>query len=202
MTETTTIERTRTVLDRATGELIDLDDAPSERLAEAVDALAELRAELAEGEEALSDELVARLDRQASWTLRVGDPTGERQWEITAPSPVAGTRTYDALDLYAALELLIEDGTIDTEAAAAALRRTVTVTFAVAWEHDLEEFADKARASTKPPTLAVDTEQKPVKAGITRVAKLGDHAAATLADASRRVGPAKRRAKVTRKGRG
>src|SRR5512135_963542 len=87
------------VLDRITGEALDLKSAPTESLAAFITNLQDFTAALREEADVVSAELVARMDRNATWTLHVGDPQ-TAMWEVTAPSPEAGTTVYpvDALE--------------------------------------------------------------------------------------------------------
>lgn len=73
-----------------------------------------------------SDEIVGRLDTEASWTRRVGE------WEIKAPSPAAGSVSYDVDLLREALEVLVHARVISREAAWNALepiRPTIEVSY-------------------------------------------------------------------------
>jgi hypothetical protein len=134
-----------TVFDRTTGELVDIRTAPTERLAGIVVSLQDQRVELAEVEGFISDELVARLDREAQWTLRVGDPTGDRQFEIKAPSPTAGTESYRPDVLEEVLQTLIMAGTVSENAASGACRRQLTLCLEVPWAADPAELADQVQ---------------------------------------------------------
>lgn len=183
-----------TVADRRTGELLDLATAGTDRLADVMAQIADLRAELAAAERAVSAELVARLDRDCLWTQRVGDPTGDVQYEIRAPSPAAGGTVFDEAPLEQELAALIKRGTISAEAASGALKRTVTVTFTVPFGESLEAIEDQARADDRRP--AVSSSRIAVVAGIRKLEKVGGTAAA-LKRASRVVAPPERRAKVT-----
>lgn len=117
----------RTIVDRVHGEVIDVADATTERLAEAITNMQELRARLADEERIVSDELLSRLDRDASWTCSVGDPKEGRVWVLKAPSPEAGTTVYPPDLLETELAELVKRGTITPDAAGAALKRTVTI---------------------------------------------------------------------------
>jgi hypothetical protein len=175
-----------TVIDRHTGEIIDVEKADTERLAAFDAGVADLISELQEARGIVSSELVRRLDRSANWTLRVGDPKGDVQYEITAPSPRAGTTTYPPLDLERELRQLVERKVIDEAAAAGALERTVTLTLDVPLAADL----DGVVRSLQRPDVTFDLDGatcKLIKAdggrksrvqGINRLAKVPGTAAA------------------------
>jgi hypothetical protein len=128
-----------------TGEIVDLRTAPTEELA-AVDAgLQDTQVQIGEAKGAISDELVARLDRSAAWTLLVGDPTGDRQFEIKAPSPAAGADVYAPDLLREALNELVDADTISEEAAAKALQRRLVLELSVPWDADLSALAETVK---------------------------------------------------------
>lgn len=137
MTETATALEVLT----PAGELLDVREAETDKLAEAVTQVANRRDELSDLETVLADELLRRLDRRGKWTLRVGDPEGEVQYEIKAPSPDAGTKAYDPHALEKVLRALVARDTIDEEGATAALKRTITFTAEVPLAGDLEQAA-------------------------------------------------------------
>jgi hypothetical protein len=126
------------VIDRSTGEIVSALDAwtligtfpiadrATSELARFTEDAAELRRVAAEAIGIVSEELVARLDADASWTLRVED------WEIKAPSPAAGTVTYDVDLLREALDELVSAGVISRDGAWNALepvRATIEVSY-------------------------------------------------------------------------
>lgn len=129
----------------ATGEVLDLSSADTGAIAAAVDEVEQMRGRLSDFASAAADELLARLDRNASWRLRVGSPHGDCQFEISAPSPDAGTTGYDERVLERELAALIDDGAITAHAAEAALERTVTITLRVPFNGDLAELAALAK---------------------------------------------------------
>jgi hypothetical protein len=161
----------------ATGEVLDLTGAETVDLAAAMTGLADLRADLRTYEQAIEREILRRLDRDATWTLRVGEPTADRQFEITAPSPTAGTEGFDARTLQAELEQLIERGTITEQAAAGALARTLTVTVEVPFGHDLDALAKaaggvEAIAGVPVRNAKASASLSAVKAGINKLRKV------------------------------
>jgi hypothetical protein len=108
----TTTSQELQVLDRRTGELLDVREAETEQLA-AFDVNAqELRAEIADAQAIVSDELVRRLDRDLLWTQRFGDPKSGAQFEVKTASPAAGTDVYNPVILWAELVKLIARNTI------------------------------------------------------------------------------------------
>jgi hypothetical protein len=132
---------TELVVQPATGEPIDVRAASTEQLAQAVVESQDTRTALREFEEALGTECLDRLDREACWTLRVGDPT-DTQWELKAPSPTAGTEVYPEYELVRELRRLIADGLITPEGASRACERSLNVKLSVPWDADPQEIAD------------------------------------------------------------
>lgn len=196
------------LLDVQTGQLVEIDDittAETDELARVLDeTVAGATAALGEIREAVEQELVARLDRRRKWTLRVGDPAAGVQWEISAPSPTAGTTTYDLDELRRSLKNLVHMDEIDEEAAAAALERTLTVTLRLGLFADLDALAEKVRgigAIAGVPVLGVDAKpaETPRAAGIAAIEKGGDLAASLIADAKHTGAPGRRRPKIKAK---
>lgn len=159
------------------GELLDLREASDARLAETIDHVAEARDQLRDLESAVSDEILDRLDRSATWTLRVRE--GDREWEIKAPSPSAGTEVYRADALDEALRELVAVGLIDALAAERALERTLTVRVALPWDADGDKLAEHIAAApgisiagVEVGVQATSLDAKPVVAGIKAVRKI------------------------------
>jgi hypothetical protein len=194
----------RDVVDWKTGEVVNLDDATTEQLAELVTNLQDVRRALAETEQAVSAELVDRLDRDACWTLRVGDPKDGRQWEIKAASPTAGSSVYPPDMLETELRALVARGTITADAAAKALRRQVTLTLDIPLDLPLKETAEGLGQITislgenELPIAKSDHSASAVAAGINALRKVSGTTAGL--DRAKRVetGGA-RRARVTLK---
>lgn len=166
------------VMHPVTGELLDLATLDTESVAELAVEMQEHRAQLAGFERALSDTLVAHLDRSALWTQRVGDPTGPRQLEIKAPSPEAGA-SYPADTLVPALRSLIRAGVITPEAASKACVRQLTLGLAVPWDADLSELAETVKgaidiqiAGVAVDVVAAEPVERPVQAGIKALCKI------------------------------
>ena len=182
------------VLDRASGELLDVRSASDERLAAFVVDAGRLRDDLAEAERVVEGELLRRLDRAACWTRRLGDPRTGVQLEVKAPSPQAGATEWDELALERELDGLVAAGEIDREAAAAALERKVTVTFRprLASEQAAIERAAKRDARVRD----VEATTRPVQAGINALLKLGGDVAAAVERARVKREPPPRRARV------
>jgi hypothetical protein len=181
------------------GELTPVKAASTERIAAFVDSVAERRSELAEWESVANDELLARLDADALWTQRVGD------FEVKAPSPTAGTESYDAEELQAALRSLIERGTVSEDAASGALRRQLTLCLEVPWDASPADLAKQVEhaisiqvAGHDVRVLSASGSIVPVLAGINRLRKLAAAAPALDTAANEPVSP-RRRVKVTRK---
>jgi len=103
------------VLDRSSGELIDVREAPTDRLARFLDEAAELVSLIGEARAQVDREVLRRMDEEATWTARAGD------FELRAPSPEAGMAYYDEQALEEVLDGLVERGLVSEPAAAAAL---------------------------------------------------------------------------------
>lgn len=102
-----------------TGEAIDL-LAPDDELAALYDRIQDLERECKAVRERIGEELVARMDMAARWTLHAGGFT------VTAPSP-APRREYDIDLLEAALARLSEAGEIAGTAAERCFRHETKV---------------------------------------------------------------------------
>jgi hypothetical protein len=175
----------------ATAEILDLANAETEQLATAIAEADMLQGRLRDFTGAVSDELLARMDRGASWTVRAGG------YEITAPSPDAGTSGFDADALEAGLSGLVADGTVSADAAAAALERTVTVTLRVPFGTPLGDVAGFLRtvesiAGVRVWPLRVETARRVLARGVNQLRKVPGCAAAVDAARERREPPARR----------
>lgn len=185
-----TEERALEVLDRKSGELIDVKKAHLPRLAQFFVNLDELRAQLTDAEEVVQAEVLGRLDRSGKWTEHVS--TGEGYLvDLKAPSPAAGTVAYDVDTLEKTLQQLVDDVVIDRQAAERALERTVTVTFAIPWGEQLDDVVEKAKQDER--VVDVLTSRKAVKGGISAIEKLGPAVIDALEAARRRVPQGRRR---------
>lgn len=149
-----------TVIDRKTGELLDVRDAETERLAEFTEGVDELVAELRDSKHVVLRELVRRLDRDGTWTQRVPDAVGPDgvQYEITAASPNAGTTSYPPDLLEAELVALIDRGTISETGASKALVRTLAVELRVPWSADPDELAARIMQAAEIQVAGVTVE--------------------------------------------
>lgn len=185
-----------TVLDRTTGEVIDLATAPTATLAEFCSNLANLRSELSDAERAVHDALLDRMDLAASWTMREGC------YEIKAPSPAAGSESYDPAILERELRKLIEEGVIGEEAADRACVRRVTLSLQIPWDVDLAELAKTVKglnatvAHAEVLILDATPSVNASLAGIKALAKV-PAAGEALATARLQTEPPPRRVKVT-----
>lgn len=191
------------VTDWKTGEIISLPDAATDRLAELSTNLDDVQQALNDARAVVSDELVARLDRDAQWTARVGDPT-DRQWEIKAPSPTAGATIYPPDVLEQELRALVDRGVVTPAAAGKALRRQITLTLDIPLELPLKDTAAALAnitirtADTELPIVKADHSMSVVAAGVNALRKVpGTNAA--LDRAKHVEPPGRRRAKVTLK---
>lgn len=128
-------DRDERVIDRASGELLDVRAASTERLGRFLEDSAELVGQLGEARGAVEREVLRRMDAQASWTTVAGE------LQLQAPSPEAGMTYYDADALYEVLVDLGRRGLIGREAAHAALSTDITV------EHKAQQRGIKALLS-------------------------------------------------------
>lgn len=173
------------LVNRWTGEQLDVAGASDDELATFYAAAEDAKVELDELLSVANREIVRRLDRAASWTRRVGDPT-VRQFEFVAPSPTAGTEVYPEERLERELLALHRRRIIDSDGAATALKRALVMTFEVPIDapRSLEDLAREAR-ETLAITLGwedrtkvrihvtrVDVVRKSIAAGIARLRKV------------------------------
>jgi hypothetical protein len=186
------------VPDFRTGEVLSLRDSSTEELAVYVDALQQLHVEMGHAERAVSEELLARLDRDANWTWRGGG------FEVTAPSPEAGTTTYLADALEGELRALIERGTISELAASKACQRHLALELEVPWSADHRALAQKVKKAVGIQVGGVDVQvrlaearTKVAKAGITALRKISGTGAALDRAMSKQDAPT-RKARVKR----
>lgn len=205
-TEITKPEPVR-LLDPRTGELVELNiqEASTEQLAAtAVEVVEEQVGYLATVAGAIESELLRRLDKAGSWTKRVGDPESGVQYEIKAPSPTAGTVSYDLQALRSGLVELLEQDEIDEEAAAAALVRTISIVAQVPTGTDLGLLVEKVSGVTEIAGIRVrdpkvEKSEKVAKAGIQRLEKMGGDAAALVEKAKTVLPAGFRRVKIATK---
>jgi hypothetical protein len=188
-----------TVVDRVTGEVLSVRDASIEQLAEFTTHCQQVKQEIGDAERVVSDELLDRLDKSASWTQRAG------LYELKAPSPTAGTETYPPDMLRDVLARLVDAGTISEEAAKNALQRRLVLELDVPWQADPAVLATAVKGAI---TIQVaDVVVGVVKAeAATRVSTAGIKAVRKVPgttdalDAAKLTQPAgARRVKVTRK---
>jgi hypothetical protein len=131
------------VIDRTTGEVLNVATADTVRLAEFCTNLDELRKELAEAEGLVSDRLVQIMDQEALYTLHVDD--GERRWEIKSASPTAGSTVYPVDLLETELQGLVDEGAITPDAAGRALHRHISLQLGVPWNADPQEIVQQVK---------------------------------------------------------
>jgi hypothetical protein len=125
-----------------TGEVVQLDTASDALIATLRVESETLALRLKQLDAAIQNEMRSRMDRAAEWTRHVV-ADGQR-YKFTAPSPSAGAVEYDPDSLEIVLADLVESGTIDAEAAAKALQRTVTVVLGVPWGASVESVEQRA----------------------------------------------------------
>lgn len=116
-TEITQIGRPM-LLNPATKEVFDL-TAPTETLAEWMDATKQLQDDIKEQRAVVTQELLSRMDRACNWTQAAGE------LKVSAPSP-APTEEWDGAELRTALLELADRGVLDVAAVDAAVETVVT----------------------------------------------------------------------------
>ena len=198
----------REVVHPLTGEILDLASESVEGLAERVVDLQEHRERVGDFDQALSDALLAHLDRSATWTQRVGDPTGERQLEIKAASPSAGTESYPPDALGVALDEMTAADLISETAASNALQRRLVLELGIPWAANPSEMAKAVKDAVGIQVAGVDVtvvKAEPVSrvsaAGVKALRKIPG-VGAVLDGVLVTQDPPKRRVKVTVRTRG
>ncbi|MEJ7783206.1 MAG: hypothetical protein WKF96_00285 [Solirubrobacteraceae bacterium] len=182
------------IMHPATGELLDLSTADPVQLAVFASSVEELKGKIADITHSVSAELVRRLDRRGSWTLRLGEPSDGVQYEVKAQSPDAGTTAYDELILETGLAQLVADRVIDAEAAEQALSRIVIVHFKVPVGTDPATILDAARADER---VVHHEYSRSVRAsGMKALSKIGGGARALAEEVTSTRPAANRSAKV------
>lgn len=199
------------VIDRASGELLDLDkigtqlaEAEAERVAAFVIAMQGVRELIADAEQVALGELLHRLDKRGEWTLRLGNPEGTVQYEVTAPSPTAGTTGVSIPVLREGLLALLAEDVIDRELAESALVRTVTFKASVPTDCDLEKLRERllgisTMAGIPLANVEVVTSETATLGGIAKLKKIGRQAAELYEACLTTVPAPPRRAKVKAK---
>lgn len=106
-------------MDPMTAEIVDVSpETPTDRLAELIYNIRDFEAKLREAKTIAGDELLRRLDADATTTAHVGG------WKIEGDP--ATRYEYDALLLYALLSELVDEGAITTRARDKAVERSYT----------------------------------------------------------------------------
>jgi hypothetical protein len=181
------------VLNRKSGELLDVSGAPTDHLVAFLTDTEEVRQQITDAEAIVHSEIVGRMDRAGTWTHRVRLDS-EIEYEISAPSPEAGTTAHDPAKLEEELAALIERGVIEDVAAAKALKRTATVTVRVPIGVSLEEGERGLRKALGESDLieSVSSSRSVVQAGINALAKIRGTKAALERATTRREPPRRR----------
>ena len=177
-------------------------DADGQQLAEVTQKLRDFKSIVDEATGTLSDELVARLDSGAKWTLHLDGYT------VTASSPTAGTVSYDVDELGGVLANLLAEEVISEAGANGALERveaTASVPYALlrtislALDGQADQFDHEMAAQWVENLLNAEPEPsyKVKLAGVKNLLKVP--AAREAVEACQVVSdPGRRRAKVTR----
>lgn len=114
------------VIDPDTGEVTPLEDTPTLVIARVLGliqhTLESTQNAMYEAKRELGREIIARMDRAGEWTVTA------RGVKIVAPSPEAGTVSWDAEALDEILEALVAEGVLDQEARLRVVKREWTLT--------------------------------------------------------------------------
>lgn len=100
-----------------TGEVLSL-ASPDDDLARWLSDMREYRSQLTEIERAVKQEFLARMDRQAAWTIHAGGV------KVSGTSP-ASVEDWDGAELRTALLALVDEGVVDISAVDAAVETVV-----------------------------------------------------------------------------
>lgn len=123
-----------------TGEVIVLRDATNAQLAEALDEVRRFEAEQLKGlKRDLQDEILMRMDHEASWTIRL-----ESGVTLTGDGP--NRSEWDVPSLQGVLSALEDEGLVSHEAAAKGIREKVTYEAAAAGLNALLKLGGEVRA--------------------------------------------------------
>ncbi len=185
----------------STGEVLDLASLSTETIAAAVLEGQTQRQRWSEFDAAASAELVARMDRDTSWTINL--TVDSRAVKITAPSPAAGSVVYLTDELGACLQGLVEGEVISEAAASKALKRRVIIECEIPWSadpHKIVEVLNEATVTLGGVAATIREARPvtaPVAAGIKALSKV-PAAAQALAEIAREAeqGPRKATVKV------
>lgn len=151
-----------------TGEALELANATDEQLIDFVEACEDAANFAKELKSRASTEFVERLDRSGEWTRRV--KIGNDTYEIKAPSPTAGTESFDDEAVIAAVHQLVEQNVIDESAAGKTVRHAVTVTFVTGSEKEAAEIESEAKRDHRYPN--VERSKTIAKTGINALLKI------------------------------
>lgn len=203
MSETALETTTTEVVDRKTGEIVDIATCEFDQLATLRANMDDVKAEIADATAPVDAEILRRLDKSARWTRRVRHPEIDADIEITAPSPKAGDSTIDVAVLEKALADLLERDVIAAEAVDGALARTITIRARVPVGADIDEMKEAvdAAASIAIAGVTVVIEdvavvRKASKAGLGALTKIGGEAADAVVSATVDVPAPARKPKV------
>lgn len=195
------------LLDVRSGEVLrfDVREAPDELLAEAIHDVVDAGVSAFQAADAaMRAELLRRLDKSGAWTRRVREDGADVEYEVKAPSPSAGTITFDLDVVRDGLRDLVDQDVVDEQAAGAALERTISLVATVPLDCDLDELAGKlsfleAVADVPVTGVKVAPAERVVKGGMDRLVKIGGKAAELVANATRTGPTPTRRVKVSAK---
>lgn len=127
-----------------------------------MDEIQHVQSLLNEAKSMLSDELVSRLDKRGKWTLEV------EGLKVTAPSPDAGTVSYDPDKLDLALGELWHDDVIDEPAIHAAIERVTPPSYWKVKQAGVKALLKLPKAREAIEACRVETTPAPRKARVTR----------------------------------
>lgn len=107
------------VADLATGEVLDVENATTDELAGYLAGARDFEGRVRAAKRTVADELLARMDRAAQWTVVAG------AFKVSGDSPAAKV-TYDGEALAADLDQLVADDLLAPNAAANAVERVTS----------------------------------------------------------------------------
>lgn len=143
-----------------TGQVIDL-STPTDQIADAIDRVKLIEADLRAAKRVLSDEVLRRMDHEGKWTVHAPG------WKVVGQSP--GGEEFDGDELARRLRKLVKAGRISQGAMTNAVAREIVWTAKKAGINALRKLGDDVRAevdacaspTTKPRSLQVTPEGGP-----------------------------------------
>lgn len=143
------------VLDRSTGQVLTLREAPLNDLARWLENIREAEAAVREQKAAVSAEIHRRMDEQVTWTLRT-----EEGYKLSGQSP--NPVTYDGAKLYTELEQLVAEDLIPRAAMDVAVEREYAYRVRVGGVAKLKKLGGAAAAAVDRCKVHLDPARRKV----------------------------------------